>query len=209
MVPAADSSRFLALGDSYTIGEGVAADQRWPIQLAALLHAQEVALDTPQIIARTGWTTDELVAAMDSASFDPPYALVTLLIGVNNQYRGRDLENYRSEFQRLLQRAIELAGKRPQCVIVISIPDWGVTHFGRASGRDATQIAHEIDAYNAANAQIATMLQVRYVDVTAISRAGGDHADMLTADGLHPSAAMYRRWTEQVLPQARAALSSP
>jgi lysophospholipase L1-like esterase len=209
MAQAADSNKFLALGDSYTIGEGVAADARWPAQLTALLHAQGVALDAAQIIARTGWTADELAAAMDAASLHPPYALVTLLIGVNNQYRGRDVGNYRSEFRSLLERAIELAGKHAQRVIVVSIPDWGVTAFGRASGRDVAQIARESDAYNAANAQIAKMLQVRYVDVTAVSRDGSDHADMLTADGLHPSAAMYRLWTGLVAPQAQAALSSP
>jgi len=206
---AADSSRFLALGDSYTIGEGVAADARWPAQLVALLHAQGVVLGAPEIIARTGWTTDELAAAMDATSLHPPYALVTLLIGVNNQYRGRDLNNYRGEFRSLLERAVELAGKRPQRVIVVSIPDWGVTRFGRASGRDQAEIARAIDVYNAANAEIAKMLHVRYVDVTAVSRDGGDHVGMLVADGLHPSAAMYRRWAELVVPQVQAALSSP
>ena len=209
MAHAAEPDRFLALGDSYTIGEGVAADSRWPMQLVALLRAHGVALAAPEIVARTGWTTDELAAAMDGHVFHPPYALVTLLIGVNNQYRGRDLDNYRSEFRSQLERAIELAGKRPRRVIVVSIPDWGVTTFGRASGRDQDKIAREIDVYNAANAEIAKTLQVRYVDVTAVSRDGGNHADMLTADGLHPSAAMYRRWAELVLPQAQAALASP
>lgn len=208
-VARADDTRFLALGDSYTIGEGVAAAERWPAQLVALLHTHGVALDAPQIIARTGWTTDELAAALDAAALHPRYALVTLLIGVNNQFRGRDLANYRSEFRGLLERAIDLAGKRGERVIVVSIPDWGVTRFGQDSGRDSAQIGREIDAYNAANAQIATMLQVRYVDVTAASRDGGGRADMLVADGLHPSAAMYRRWAERVLPHAQAALSSP
>ena len=206
---ATDDNTFLALGDSYTIGEGVAVAERWPTQLAGLLHALGSALDTPEIVARTGWTTDELAAAMDAHTFKPPYALVTLLIGVNNQYRGRDLENYRVEFRRLLERAIALASDRPQRVIVVSIPDWGVTRFGHASGRDVTQIARAIDAYNAANAQIAKMLQVRYVDVTAVSRDGGSSTGALVADGLHPSAAMYRRWAELMLPAAQNALSSP
>ena len=173
-----------------------------------MLRALGVAVDAPEIVARTGWTTDELAAAMDAHAFHPPYALVTLLIGVNNQYRGRDLENYRTEFHSQLQRAIDLAGGQAQRVIVISIPDWGVTRFGRGSGRDPAVVARQIDAYNAANAEIATMLHARYVGVTAVSRDGGDHADMLTANGLHPSAAMYRRWAELVLPQAKAALSS-
>jgi lysophospholipase L1-like esterase len=128
---------------------------------------------------------------------------------VNNQYRGRDLENYRDEFRHLLERAIALAGNRPQHVIVVSIPDWGVTAFGRKSGREAGKIATEIDAYNGANAQIAKMLQVRHVDVTAASRDGGDSTGMLVADGLHPSAGMYRRWAQLILPAAQSALSSP
>jgi lysophospholipase L1-like esterase len=203
-----DASRFLGLGDSYTIGEGVAANERWPTQLAALLHAHGVAIDAPEIVARTGWTTDELAAAMDAHTFHPPYTLVTLLIGVNNQYRGRAVENYRSEFHALLERAIALAGNRPQRVIVVSIPDWGVTRFGHASGRDVAQIALEIDTYNLAAAEIAKALRVHFIDVTAASRDGGERADMLVVDGLHPSAAMYRRWAELVLPQAQAALTT-
>ena len=202
-------SRFLALGDSYTIGEGVADSERWPVQLAAALRSEGIKLDAPEILARTGWTTDELAAAMEQHAFHPPYALVTLLIGVNNQYRGRDLQNYREQFRNLLQRAIELAGKRPQRVIVVSIPDWGATRFGHDSGRDVRQIGAAIDAYNAANAEIAATLNVHYANVTAASRNGGDSSDMLVGDGLHPSAAMYRRWVAAILPQARAALASP
>jgi lysophospholipase L1-like esterase len=203
-----DDTRFLALGDSYTIGEGVADTGRWPNQLVAALRGAGVAIGDPEIIARTGWTSDELSAVMDAHTFHAPYALVTLLIGVNNQYRGRDLDNYRKEFRALLERAIALAGNRPQRVVVVSIPDWGVTRFGHASGRDTAQIARELDAYNAANAQIATMLHVGYADVTPASRAGGDQADMLVGDGLHPSAAMYQRWVEVILPAAQQALSS-
>ena len=199
--------RFLALGDSYTIGEGVAESDRWPVQLAAALNRADVAIDEAEILARTGWTTDELADAMHRHRFHPPYALVTLLIGVNNQYRGLDQQNYRDHFRALLERAIELADHKPQHVIVVSIPDWGVTRFGRESGRDLTQIAHEIDLYNAANAQIAASVGARYVDVTALSREGGDHADMLVEDGLHPSAAMYRRWTEAILPIAEQAVA--
>jgi lysophospholipase L1-like esterase len=200
--------RILALGDSYTIGEGVAPADRWTDQLAAALRKSGSVVAPPEVIARTGWTTDELSAAMDRHVLHPPYDLVTLLIGVNNQYRGRDLDNYRREFRALLQRAITLAGEQPQRVVVVSIPDWGVTRFGRQSGRDMAKVAHELDLYNAANAEIAAALHVRYADVTPASRGGGDHADMLVGDGLHPSAAMYRRWLEAIEPQARAALSS-
>jgi lysophospholipase L1-like esterase len=199
-------ARFLALGDSYTIGQGVSGAERWPDQLVDALHGAGVAIDMPEIVARTGWTTDELASAMNGRAFQPPYDLVTLLIGVNNQYGGHDLESYRSGFRALLERAIALAGDRPQHVVVVSIPDWGVTRFGRASGRDGAQIAREIDAYNVENAKIARALHVRYADVTPASRDGGDAEAMLAGDGLHPSAAMYRRWLEAIVPQATAAL---
>ena len=202
------ANSYLALGDSYTIGEGVAAEERWPNQLVALLRKDEIAIADPDIVARTGWTTDELSSAMDAHTFHAPYALVTLLIGVNNQYRGRDLDNYRVEFKALLERAIKLAGGEAKRVIVVSIPDWGVTRFGKSSGRDIGEIARQLDAYNAANAQIATMLHCGYVDVTAISRDGADRPEMLVGDGLHPSPAMYGRWAAAVLPAAKMALSS-
>ena len=193
-------TRFLALGDSYTIGEGVAEAKRWPVQLA-----HELGTAPPEILARTGWTTDELAATMASHTFHPPYDLVTLLIGVNNQYRGRDLANYRDEFRVLLERAIELAGNRPEHVIVVSIPDWGVTRFGRESGRDTAQIARDIDLYNAANAEISHSVRAHYIDVTTLSR---EDAGLVVEDGLHPSDAAYRRWSEAILPVARRALSA-
>ncbi|MGH8041366.1 MAG: SGNH/GDSL hydrolase family protein [Rudaea sp.] len=201
-------ARFLALGDSYTIGEGVTPAQRWPNQLVATLRKNGIAIADPEIVARTGWTTDELAAAMDAHTFHPPYALVALLIGVNNQYRGRDADNYRLEFHRLLERAIALAGKQPQRVVVVSIPDWGITRFGADSGRDSAQIARELDAYNSINAQLTAALHAHYVDISEICRAGGGDADMLVADGLHPSAAQYKRWVEVILPQAREALAA-
>jgi len=202
------SARFLALGDSYTIGEGVDAAERWPLQLARRLRARGAAIDDPQVIATTGWTTDELSVAMDGASFSAPYALVTLLIGVNNQYRGRDIENYRGEFSSLLERALTLAGGRSDRVIVVSIPDWGVTRFAREQARDASRVAAEIDGYNEAARTIAAERRIAFVDVTAISREAGDAEVMLVGDGLHPSAAQYALWTEAVLPEAARALAS-
>jgi len=201
------AGRYLALGDSYTIGEGVAPDGRWPVQLAKRLRADGVSIDDPEIIATTGWTTDELSAAMDTATFSPPYALVTLLIGVNNQYRGRSLANYREEFGALLSRAIALAGERADHVVVVSIPDWGVTGFARAHGRDAHRVGIEIDAFNATAREIAHDRGVAFVDVTRISRDAGDAPDALVDDRLHPSAAQYARWTDAVLASARKALS--
>ncbi|NCT66949.1 MAG: SGNH/GDSL hydrolase family protein [Rhodanobacteraceae bacterium] len=201
------TAAFLALGDSYTIGEGVDADERWPAQLARRLRARGVAIDDPQVIATTGWTTDELAAAMDAATFAPPYALVTLLIGVNNQYRGRELANYRIEFGALLARAIALAGGDARRVVVVSIPDWGVTRFARAQGRDAPRIAAEIDAFNDVAREVATASGAAFVDVTAKSRDAGDADAMLVGDGLHPSAAQYARWTDLILPAAEQALA--
>jgi lysophospholipase L1-like esterase len=189
--------RFLALGDSYTIGEGVAPEQCWPAQLARRLRARGIAIADPEIVAATGWSTDELSAAMDASAFAAPYALVTLLIGVNNQYRGRDLADYRVGFEALLLRAIALAGGGR--VIVVSIPDWGVTRFARAQARDPHEVAAQIDAFNAAAKALAAQHRCGFIDVTALSREAGDAPAMLVADGLHPSAAQYALWTEAVL----------
>ena len=197
------SYTYLALGDSYTIGEGVAEEDRWPDRLAALLREEGIALAHPRIIAATGWTTDELASAMDAAEPLGEWDFVSLLIGVNNQYRDRGVDDYVGEFATLLQRAIALAGGRAGRVLAISIPDWGVTPFAREPGRDLAQIAAELDAYNEAAKEICESLGVAFVDITGISRAGGDAPDMLAADGLHPSAAMHARWTEAALPAAR------
>jgi lysophospholipase L1-like esterase len=205
---AAPAPRFLALGDSYTIGEGVGPAGRWPAELRARLAGDGVALAEPEIVARTGWTTGELAAAMDATQFQPPYALVTLLVGVNNQYRGLDRDDYAAEFATLLVRAIELAGDAPRHVLVISIPDWGVTGFAREQGRDRAAIAAGIDAFNAAAHAIALREGVAWIDVTAVSRAAGDDPALLVGDGLHPSAAQYARWVDVIEPAARAALAA-
>ena len=197
--------RFLALGDSYTIGEGVAPGERWPVQLAARLCDEGVDIADPQIVAKTGWTTDELAAAMEVTDFTPPCDLVTLLIGVNNQYRGRSVDEYRVQFRALLQRAIALAGGNSAHVITVSIPDWGVTPFAVREGRDAAQIAREIDAFNAAAHAAAAQERAHWLDVTTISRATGSRGE-LVGDGLHPSGVQYARWVEAILPVAREAL---
>jgi lysophospholipase L1-like esterase len=197
---------FLALGDSYTIGEGVAPGERWPAQLAARLRGEGVDVADPHIVATTGWTTDELSAAMDAETFAPPYALVTLLIGVNNQYRGGPLDEYRGQFRHLLQRAIELAGANATHVIVVSIPDWGITPFAARGGRDAARIAREIDAFNATASAEAAKAGAAWVDVTAISRQPGSRGE-LADDGLHPSGAQYARWAGTMQPLARKILA--
>ena len=199
------AARFLALGDSYTIGEGVAPDLRWPVQLAVSLRGDGIDIGDPQIIAITGWTTGELAAAVDAATFAPPYALVTLLVGVNNQYRGCGLDEYRDQFRALLQRAIGLAGDDAARVIVVSIPDWGVTPFARNEGHDAVHIARAIDAFNAAAYAEASHAGAHWVDVTGVSRAPGSQGE-LVADGLHPSAAQYARWVGAILPVAERVL---
>jgi lysophospholipase L1-like esterase len=196
--------RLLALGDSYTIGESVAAGQRWPVQLAAALETRGLVVAAPEIIATTGWTTDELAAGIDAVDPRGPYDLVTLLIGVNNQYRGRPVEAFRVEFRVLLQRAVGFAGGRPGRVIVMSIPDWGVMPF--AEGRDQTRIAAEIDAYNAACLEEAVRAGVRYVNVTGISRNAAADPSLVADDGLHPSGAQYARWVDRALPECLAAL---
>jgi lysophospholipase L1-like esterase len=197
---------FLALGDSYTIGEAVGEKDRWPVQLAARLRERGIAIDPARIVARTGWTTDELSSAMDDTTFAPPYALVTLMIGVNNQFRGRDLAQYRVQFGVLLVRAIQLAGNDASRVIVLSIPDWGATPFGHGSGRDLAQVSTQIDAFNAAAHAQTSARGAAWVDVTPVSREVAHDPTLAAHDGLHPSAGMYARWVDLLLPIAEARL---
>jgi len=191
---------YLALGDSYTIGEGVEAHGRWPMQLAHALREAGIPIGDPRIIATTGWTTDELSSAMDAAEPLGEWDFVSLLIGVNDQYRGRAVDDYLDAFNHLLQRAIALAGGREDRVLVLSIPDWGITPFAMASGRDLQQIADELDAYNAAARELCAAHGVAFVDITGVSRERGTEADMLADDRLHPSGAMYTDWMILAIP---------
>jgi lysophospholipase L1-like esterase len=197
---------YLALGDSYTIGESVEPGLRWPVQLVKALNEQGVATEEPVIVARTGWTTDELMAAINDEAISETFDLVSLLIGVNNQYRGRDLEEYRSQFVDLLLTAIESAGGVAGNVVVLSIPDWGVMPF--AEGRDRGQIGQEIDAFNQVKREESLKAGVRYVDVTGISREAATQPELVAEDGLHPSGAMYARWSEASLPSVLEVLAS-
>lgn len=199
---------YLALGDSYTIGEGVGAEDRWPVRLAAALEASGISLDEPRIIARTGWTTGELLQAIATASPTPApdHALVTLLIGVNDQYRGHGVGAFRSGCERLLTRAIDLAANDPRRVVVVSIPDWSVTPFAGSDPRGQAAIAAEIDAFNASAERLATAAGAAFVDVTPDSRRAAHDRDLLAADALHPSASMYESWVRLILPAARRAL---
>jgi len=193
--PASDSLRYLALGDSYTIGTSVEIAERFPIQLVKALQKKGVKIQKPKIIARVGWSTDQLSAAMDRENLEgSTWDLITLLIGVNNQYRGGSLEQYKLEFEILLKRAIVLAGNDKSKVIVISIPDYGVTPFGQRY--QVGRIGREIDEFNAANKKISEKYGVAYCDITPISREALKDKTLIAEDQLHPSGKMYGRWVE-------------
>jgi lysophospholipase L1-like esterase len=192
--------RYLALGDSYTIGESVLESERWSNQLAGLLKTSPDQDIEVTIIARTGWTTAELWQGIQAQQVSPPYDMVSLLIGVNNQYRGYDINEYREEFRFLLAKAIEYAGGNADHVFVLSIPDWGVTPF--AKGRDAEKIAQEIDTFNTVNLEESQKAGVAYVNVTPISREAVNDPALIAGDGLHPSGKMYAGWAELALPIA-------
>ncbi|GAB4495051.1 MAG: SGNH/GDSL hydrolase family protein [Anaerolineales bacterium] len=203
MPDAPSTVRYLALGDSYTIGESVPESERWPVQLSTELNKQGYNTKLT-LIARTGWTTDELWKGITQTSITPPYDLVSLLAGVNNQYRGRPLEEYREQFRFLLGKAIEYAGGDPKKVFVVSIPDWGVTPF--AAGRNTAQIATEIDAFNDVNREETEAAGAAYVNITPYSRTASTDRALIAPDGLHPSGKMYAGWVERILPVVLNAL---
>lgn len=198
--PQEEQLKYLALGDSYTIGERVEVSERFPVQLADRLKLMDYDLKDAEIIARTGWSTGQLLQALADENPQGPYNLVTLLIGVNNQYRGLDITEYRQEFRQLLQKAIQLAGNDAGKVIVLSIPDYSVTPF--ASGGDTAKIAREIDAFNAINFEETKYTNTNYFDITGISRKAKYDPDLIATDGLHPSAKMYSEWVDLMLPKA-------
>jgi len=193
---------YLALGDSYTIGESVLPSENFPNQTVQLLTQSGYNFKSAEIIAKTGWTTDELQNSINSHTFTSPYDIVTLLIGVNNQYRGRPVDTYKPEFENLLRRAIQFAGGKTDHVIVLSIPDWGVTPF--ANGRDRAQIAREIDEYNSAKKTISENYKVNFIDITSLTREAANDLSLLAADGLHPSAKEYKRWSEELADKIKA-----
>lgn len=192
------TKNYLALGDSYTIGEAIALQENFPHQLVKTLADKNILFDAPLIIAQTGWTTSELIEAISQKAIKSTFDLVTLLIGVNNQYRGLDIMEYEKQFDELLKQAIEFAGGNKDHVIVLSIPDWGVTPF--AVDRDKNKISEEIDAFNDINKKISNNHQVHYVDITPGSRLAKTDNSLLASDGLHPSAIEYKRWSNLVLP---------
>lgn len=196
---------YLALGDSYTIGQSVAVAERFPMQTARYLTDQGIKFDTPEIIAQTGWTTANLLGALASAApSKPSYDIVTLLIGVNNQYQHRSQQEYAEEFLILLNKALAYAGNIKKKVIVLSIPDYGVTPF--ASGSDKASIAREIDSFNLINKTIAGQAGVNYLDITPASRLAANDRSLIATDGLHPSALQYKVWADGLLPIIKVAL---
>ncbi len=192
---------YLALGDSYTIGEGVIASHAFPYLLAEALGQQGVVTKEAQIIAKTGWTTDELIQAIAEVKPAANFDLVTLLIGVNNQYRGYPKEQYAKEFQNLLEQSLGFAQGNQQAVYVLSIPDWGKTPFGAQSNRDRTLIAQEIDAYNLLAQHICNQFGVSFTDITSLTRDLDKFEQPLAADNLHYALAMHRAWVNQLLPK--------
>lgn len=198
--------RYLALGDSYTIGEGVDATERWPVQLACALREDGIDIGEPTIIATTGWTSDELAAAIAAAQPLGHFDFVSLGIGVNDQYRGRSVADYRAQLAPLLDTAVALAGGRAERVAMLSIPDWGVTRFARDEGHDAAVIGREIDVFNREARLLCEARYIAFVDITPASRDGGDAGAMLVDDGLHPSGAMYARWVDVARPVAQRLL---
>ncbi|MDG2491489.1 MAG: SGNH/GDSL hydrolase family protein [Flavobacteriaceae bacterium] len=188
---------YLALGDSYTIGESVEVFERWPNQLVSELNKKSIVFEQAKIIAKTGWTTGELLNAIEEQQIDESYDLVSLMIGVNNQYRGLSIENFKEEFTVLLKKAITFSKKNETGVVVLSIPDWGVTPF--ASDRDQNKIAEEIDQFNAVISQVCSNYKVPYIDVTDISRQVTSQPNLVAQDGLHPSSIMYYLWIKKVL----------
>lgn len=195
---------YLALGDSYTIGESVPVADRWGVQLAGLLRAKGRDVSDPVTVARTGWTTSELSQAIKDRKITQTFDLVSLLIGVNNQYRGQSLETYRTEFQELLRTAVAFANKEPGKVIVLSIPDWGATPFGQ--NRDRTQIAREIDAFNAVAKEETDKAGIVFIDINPLSKKAANDITLVANDGLHYSGKMHLEWAQLALPEAEKIL---
>ena len=192
---------YLALGDSYTIAESVPIFDSFPYQLVQSMRAENVVAQAPEIVAKTGWTTGELLAHLESYKLLPTYDIISILIGVNNQYRNLDITIYTKEFEQIVQLA---AGKvkAPENLFVLSIPDWGATPFGQKSGRE--NISEEIDRYNLENRKIASRYNAKYLEITEGTRMAKANSELVADDGLHPSSIEYRRWASLLLPAVKS-----
>jgi len=196
--------RYLALGDSYTIGESVMVEERYPIQLATMLTNDSFAVDETKIIAKTGWTTGELQAAINQEKPDSNYQLVSLLIGVNNQYRGNSIDVYAKEFEGLLQQAVAFANGEKEKVFVVSIPDYAYTPFGQNA--DSEAITKGVSGFNVVNKQITDQYNIAYYNITPISQEGIEKPVLVAQDKLHPSGEQYRIWVESFYEDVRKQL---
>lgn len=188
--------KFLALGDSYTIGESVSEKERWPVQLAKKLREKGQSIGEPLIIATTGWRTDDLMNAVNKAHLKNEYDLVSLLIGVNNQYQGKSSEEYVIEFEDLLKTAIQLAKGKKENVFVVSIPDYGYTPFGKPK---QAEISKALNRFNDINKRITEKAGIKYINITDISRQGIQQPELVADDGLHPSGKMYSLWVDRIV----------
>jgi lysophospholipase L1-like esterase len=188
---------YLALGDSYTIGEAVPLNQSFPYQVVQLLRKNDFNFNAPEIIAKTGWTTDELQQGVSQATLLSKYDIVTLLVGVNNQYRGSDVVEYKQQLEELIKKAIELTNGKKEHVIIISIPDYSVTPHAKAM--DTEKISKEVEVYNGINKALSIQYKVLYVDITTGSKEAAGDSSLISEDGLHPSAIEYGRWAEKVV----------
>lgn len=207
--PIATSINYLALGDSYTIGQSVCATCRFPEQLKASLTAMYSSTISLKIIATTGWTTADLLSAIESQKPEPNYDLVTLLIGVNNQYQHKNFSLYENQFPELVNKAIMLAKGDKKNVVVISIPDYAYTPYGKSlAGDQSNKISAEITQYNNFAENYCNNNQIAFVSITEITREGLNNPSLVASDGLHPSENAYKMFVDKMMPKIRTALQN-
>jgi lysophospholipase L1-like esterase len=187
--------KYLALGDSYTIGEGEKSENSYPLQVAEILKSEDFSFSNTKIVAKTGWTSGELLEAVEKENITPnAFDFASLLIGVNNQYKGQPLEQFKADLTKLIEVTLPYVGHQKDKLVLISIPDWGVTRFGQSGIRPTDQIAKEIDAYNEVVRLEALAYGLSFINVTDSYRIRGGISENMVADGLHPSRFIYREW---------------
>ena len=201
-----NSISYLAFGDSYTIGEAVSEDQRWPVILTNKLNMEGYDVKQPLIIAKTGWTTNELQKAIEEKEPSSNYDLVSLLIGVNNQYRGYPIDQYKKEFKELLLQAITFANGDTTKVFVVSIPNYGVTPFGMEKGEDT--IRQELLIYDSIADSISSEMDIPFINITPVSEKAKEDPSYIASDQLHPSGKQYKEWVELILPEVKLMLNN-
>lgn len=196
---------YLALGDSYTIGESVEPEMRWPVQLVDSLREQDFLVDYPVIIAQTGWTTQDLLTAMDQKLQEEEFDLVSVLIGVNNQYQGKSIEDYEADLHKVFEQAIAHSKTGNSGVFVVSIPDYGATPFGASRSEE---IAEEIEEFNSVFKKVATEYELEFYNITPISKEALEDETLVASDDLHPSGKMYSQWVEEFVDKVISKISS-